>query len=575
MKATFLFGIHPKPRFIPYLELLESRLQPGEAILGFSLFSLSLGDLGQSLGTIWGKPDVFLAGVSPPSRQLVLNEQAFIESSIAEPELQNQTPSLLFSERTENSQLLSTSTSDEGMQNFATQLVFSLPPSSLTARPEIRSSSPIQSRGPDWLENPGALNLNEPILTTPQNQVARSTVLPQISPIDRASIQTDAPGITRRLTTHASHLPNLHVTHVSKPANSQIGIQSATLEFLTTFAEPGMASGKGIVVDEKGNSYVTGYYDTQDPKQGTDVFVAKLDPTGENLLWFTGFGGPGRDEGHGISRDQKGNLYVVGTIDTGDHERGTDAFVAKLDPDGNFLYEPLLIGRPGYDQGNGITVNQAGEAYITGTFIARIRADGSDVIYAFADGGYRGNGIGVDAKGNIYLATGPNMARIAKYNAEQPGELPQYAWGYIAGDAANAIVVAPDGTYYWAGEQRSGPYQVNALIGKGGPGGIPDIVYVSSIYGHLDARGFGVAYDAAGYGYVSGTQLTSAGMIAKLSPDGRRTVDYLEFGSGYIIGFGMTLDNSKPNPSAFVTGILATREHPDEVPAFIAKVNFN
>jgi len=35
------------------------------------------------------------------------------------------------------------------------------------------------------------------------------------------------------------------------------------------------------------------------------------------------------------------------------------------------------------------------------------------------------------------------------------------------------------------------------------------------------------------------------------------------------------LDNSKPNPSAFVTGILATREHPDEVPAFIAKVNFN
>src|SRR6266849_1119417 len=204
--------------------------------------------------------------------------------------------------------------------------------------------------------------------------------------------------MTRRITTPTSHLANLHVVHHSaKSGKSQLDIQDTNLEFLTTFGGPGEDAGKGIVVDEKGNSYITGYYDTRDPNQGTDVFVAKLDPTGKNLIWFITFGGPGRDEGHGIARDQKGNLYIVGTIDTGDPDRGTDAFVAKLDPDGNFIYQPLLIGGPWNDSGNGVAVNDVGEAYVTGyistdasfyshyALIAKVQADGSDVIYAIQD----------------------------------------------------------------------------------------------------------------------------------------------------------------------------------------------
>src|SRR6266852_6027019 len=210
---------------------------------------------------------------------------------------------------------------------------------------------------PDGLVNSGSWNLNQPIPTESQIEQNHPNDLPQVFSIDRGSLQNEPSGITRRITTPATHLPNLHVVKHLPSSKSQLGIQDATLEFLNHFGSPGEDSGKGIVVDEDGNSYVTGYYDTGDPSQGTDVLVAKLDPTGKDLLWFTTFGGPGRDEGHGIARDQKGNLYIVGTIDTGDPDRGTDAFVAKLDPDGNFIYQPLLIGGPGNDSGNGIAVN--------------------------------------------------------------------------------------------------------------------------------------------------------------------------------------------------------------------------
>src|SRR5262249_53508861 len=160
--------------------------------------------------------------------------------------------------------------------------------------------------------NSGPWNGNQPVPAESQIQQNHPIDLPQVFSIDRSSLQNEPSGITRRITTPTKHLANLHVSH-SKSGKSQLGIQDTTLEFLTHFGGPGEDAGKGIVVDEDGNSYVTGYFDTGDPKQGTDVFVAKLDAAGKNLLWFTTFGGPGRDEGHGIARDNKGNLYIVGT----------------------------------------------------------------------------------------------------------------------------------------------------------------------------------------------------------------------------------------------------------------------
>jgi len=351
-------------------------------------------------------------------------------------------------------------------------------------------------------------------------------------------------------------------------------------------------------VDEKGNSYITGYYDTRDPNQGTDVFVAKLDPSGKNLVWFVTFGGPGRDEGHGIARDPKGNLYVVGTIDTGDPDRGTDAFVAKLDPDGNFIYQPLLIGGPGNDSGNGITVNDVGEAYITGaiaesgtsfnSLIAKIRAGGSDIVFAIEDvtlGNSHGNGIGLDAGGNIYVAgqdfNGPPHARVFKYYAEIESNPPTFAWAYRTNDSAasasaNAIAVVPDGTYYWAGELSSFDGRVESILLKGGPGGVSNIIYFTGI-GGARSRSFAVAYNARGEAYIAGLWESSpaGAFLWEFSPDGERLLNAINLLQGTVAAYGIVLDNAMPNPNAYMTGILDTRNPEQGIDAFVAKVSFH
>jgi len=533
-------------------------------------------------------------------RQVGYNDQNLTGLSTAEGDLENHSPALRLSGPTKTSPLYPTTNTAEWTQNFAMEPIYFPRHSGLTATPEYRTFPSAQSSPPDSMSNPSSWNLNEPIFTTQHLPTHPLTTMPQFFSIDPGSVQSDPSGMTRILTTRATHLPNLHaVKHVPQPGKSQFGIQDTTLEFLTHFGGPGEDAGKGIVVDEKGNSYITGYYDTRDPNQGTDVFVAKLDPAGKNLIWFVTFGGPGRDEGHGIARDKQGNLYVTGFIDTGDPNRGTDAFVAKLDPDGNFIYQPLLIGGPGNDSGNGITVNDAGEAYITGvlresgssyhTLIARVQANGSDVVYAIEDSpsgrNSIGNGIGVDAKGNIYIAGQLAFSdpHVFKYSAGDGSEPPTFAWGYIVHNteqwpgSANSMVVAPDGTYYWAGEiPTHHPMDFDSLIGKGGPGGISDIIYLT---GSISSRGFAVAYDAGGNGYLAGswntTPTTTTAFIDEFSPNGLPILNHFVLQQGSLAVYSVVLHNGKPNPNAYLTGTLDTRNPDQGIDAFVAKVRFD
>lgn len=86
-----------------------------------------------------------------------------------------------------------------------------------------------------------------------------------------------------------------------------------------------------IAVDGDGNAYVTGYtYSTDFAKTvssldtslvngftntlagSNDVFVAKIAPGGDQLLYSTLFGGAGLDEGEGIAADDSGHVYVCG-----------------------------------------------------------------------------------------------------------------------------------------------------------------------------------------------------------------------------------------------------------------------
>lgn len=134
--------------------------------------------------------------------------------------------------------------------------------------------------------------------------------------------------------------------------------------------------GTGIAVNGSGNVYVAG---TSPKTWGApirtfttgdlDAFAAKLDGSG-NLIWNTFLGGDGLNNGSAIAVDSSGNSYVGGDGGPwGSPIRGYsssgDAFAARLDGDGNLLWNTFLGGN-GDDVGTAIALDRIGNVYMAG-----------------------------------------------------------------------------------------------------------------------------------------------------------------------------------------------------------------
>src|SRR5262249_19118573 len=96
----------------------------------------------------------------------------------------------------------------------------------------------------------------------------------------------------------------------------------------------------GIAVDGAGNTYVTGStlsadFPLRNPFQstlggGTDVFVTKFNSLGNDLVYSTYVGGSGNEQGNGIALDLAGNAFVVGTTASTNFPTTTGAYQTTL-----------------------------------------------------------------------------------------------------------------------------------------------------------------------------------------------------------------------------------------------------
>lgn len=162
--------------------------------------------------------------------------------------------------------------------------------------------------------------------------------------------------------------------------------------------------GAAVAVDSSGNAYVTGYtgewYNnnphsvpfptTPGAYQTTpdliDAFVTKLNAAGNILIYSTLLGGNGNPAGvqfgTGIALDSSANAYVTGYTRAPDFPitpdgfpypgggggYGFNAFVTKFNNTGTapLIYSSYLGGATNDDVANGIAVDSAGDAYVTG-----------------------------------------------------------------------------------------------------------------------------------------------------------------------------------------------------------------
>jgi hypothetical protein len=225
------------------------------------------------------------------------------------------------------------------------------------------------------------------------------------------------------------------------------------LQYATFLGGSEIDYGYGIVLDGDGNIYLSGStksedfpatpgaFDTTFSRGSYDAFVAKLNSSGRDLLFATYIGGTNWEYGQDIAADKDGHAYLAGRTGSGnfyttagawDEDLGgaADGFVLKLDLDGSDVEYATYLGGGDWDQVDGITVDDAGHAYVVGNtksndfpttagaydddhagidddaFVTKLDLTGTALLYSTFLGGGEGdcgNSIAIDASGRAYL----------------------------------------------------------------------------------------------------------------------------------------------------------------------------
>ncbi len=194
--------------------------------------------------------------------------------------------------------------------------------------------------------------------------------------------------------------------------------------FLWAVASQGVngsnASVQGVAVDASGNVDLAGFFSSSvdfDPSSGStdltsagsdDAMLWKLNSNG-TFLWARSYGSPDFDTATAVAVDASGDLYATGafsdTVNFGTVAKPDsitagpvfDAFLLKVDPNGDTLWVDGLVGPTGSSKGQGVAVDPSGTVHVAGTFSGPVAFSGTDTLTSVASSdvfvaGYNVNG---------------------------------------------------------------------------------------------------------------------------------------------------------------------------------------
>jgi len=207
-------------------------------------------------------------------------------------------------------------------------------------------------------------------------------------------------------TTQSSNFPVTPGAYAAAPGSNNVFLTK--ISFLSIFGPTngtviyssylGPGTSAAVATDSGGSAYVAATTGSaawpttsgavQPACAGTtcaDIVIAKVDPSGQKLIYATYLGGSQTETLGGIAVDRAGNAYIAGATNSPDFPTTAGSFepqpfpdaasrnpnytgfVAKLSPDASKLVYATYLGGSVSDQAMAIAVDTGGNAYIGGT----------------------------------------------------------------------------------------------------------------------------------------------------------------------------------------------------------------
>jgi hypothetical protein len=296
------------------------------------------------------------------------------------------------------------------------------------------------------------------------------------------------------------------------------------LTFSTLLSGSGMDAAAAVAVNQAGEVFLAGYSESTDlpvrsamqtaNRGGVDAWVAKLNPNGNSFQYITYLGGAGEDRAQGIAAGSDGSVVVVGyTIST------------------DF---PLKSAAMSFHGGGG-----------KDAFAARLGPLGNTLTHSSYLGGAGADnaaGVALDLAGNAFIAgasSSKNLPVVNAYQAVNRGGQDAFlaklspsgsiaSLTYLGGsrdDRANSVAIDPSGQAYLTGGTDSGDFPTlasfqsalrgaqDAFAAKLSADG-RSLLYATYLGGTGGASstpeaGYGIAVDSSGSAYLTGTTNSS------------------------------------------------------------------